>query len=114
MSYSDKEPIVLNGYVVSADKNSDAVEVRNTKSGAFWLSWTGAGATDAVVKLQECGTVDGTFIDIAGATATISAATGSKKIGGLNAELPYVRAVVTKNTETTAVLTVRCFYKGNK
>lgn len=111
MAYADLEGRLLDAYTLSANKDTDALDVRHADRGAIVLVWSAAAATDAVVKLQE--SMDKTtWFDISGATQTLSAASGSKKFSLASVELPYVRAVLTKNTETAAVVTLKHFFKG--
>lgn len=98
--------------VVSANRTSDPLELRSVSSGSVFTSWTGASAADAVVKLQSAPTTDGPWEDIASATKTIGAASGDGRITLTDVPFPYIRAVATKNSETTAALTLRYYFKG--
>ncbi len=112
MAYSTKEGTYISGgLVASMAVNQAALEVRNCFSGSLILVWASAAAMDAVVKLQE--SIDQiTWIDISGQTQTLSAPTGSKKFAIADVNLPYLRAVVTKNTESTATIDLKYYFKG--
>jgi hypothetical protein len=100
---------------MAANKDGDAIDVRGALAGIVHLAWTGASATDATVKVQESG--DGTnWKDVASASATVGAASGSAIIKLTSDVLlsPWLRAVFTKNTETTGTVTVGYFFKGNR
>lgn len=118
MSYSDKEGLLRIGganfsaIVLSADRTSDAQEVRGCSNGCVFVSWIDAAATDAVVKLQAGMTDAGPWDDISGATKTIGAATGAGRIALTAVGFPYVRAVCTKNSETLAKVTLRYYFTG--
>ena len=99
------------GVSLAADKNGDPIEVRYFKSMGLFLTWADASATDAVVKLQF--SFDGTnFYDISGATQTIGAASGSKLFEIATLAYPYLRVVLTKNTETTGTATIKFIMRG--
>lgn len=108
MAYSDKEGVDLVEYVLSADRTL-TLDSRNTVAGSVEIVWTNAAATDAVVKLQE-GIAGAT--DISGKTATIGAAEGTALIKLDSIVTPVIKVVLTKNTETTAKVTVRHYFKG--
>lgn len=119
MGYSNKEGLVqVNGAAITSlaeDLNSDAIEVRNTCCGSFQIVWAAAGATDATVKVQE--SHDKTnWKDVSSKSVTIGAATGHDFIKFTAAELlsPYLRIVVTDNTENAATATIRYFFKGDR
>jgi hypothetical protein len=100
---------------LAANLNGDEIEVRNVSSGLLSLTWTGAAASDAVVKLQQ--SVDKTtWHDITGMTKTIGAASGSYAFEMKRDLLLgcYVRAVLTKNSETTGTATIKAFFKGER
>jgi len=118
MAYSNIEGLVqVAGAAVTSlatDQNGDAIEVRNQSCGSFQIVWAAAGATDAVVKVQE--SHDKTnWKDVATKTVTIGAATGHDIIKFTAAELlsPYLRVVVVDNSENAATATIRYFFKGD-
>jgi hypothetical protein len=77
--------------------------------------WADAAATDAVIKLQ--GSVDqATWFDIASMSQTISAASGTKAFLLTKDVLlyPWVRAVLTHNTESAGTATLKYFFKGDR
>ncbi len=114
MGYSNKEEVYWSAVSLAANKDGDAIEARNVSSGAVAIVWAGASATDAVVKLQE--SVDGTtWFDISSMTKTVGAASGSGLLKLTRDILlsPYIRAVLTKNSESTGTVTVRYFLKGD-
>jgi hypothetical protein len=113
--YSNIEATHLDAISLAANLNGDAVEVRNCNSGAMVLVWSGASATDAVVKLQE--SMDQTtWVDIATQTKTLNAASGSNvfKLTMDVLKLPYIRAVLAKNSETTGTATIKYLFKGDR
>ena len=117
MAYSniEKKPYLVLASL-AANAFGDAIEVRNIKRGSLFVTWTGASATDATVKAQrnhDPSNPDG-WQDISGASVTIGAAAGSKEIPLIADTLlsPYVRAVYTKNAETTGIANVAYFFKG--
>ncbi len=119
MGYSNQERLVsVNGVDITSlatDQNSDAIEVRNNSCGSFQIVWAAAGATDATVKVQE--SHDKTnWKDVSGKSVTIAAATGHDFIKFKPDELlsPYLRVVVTDNTEDAATATIRYFFKGDR
>ena len=114
-AYSNKEGVYWDTQSLAEDVDGSAIEVRNNSAGAFWLVWSGAAATDAVVKAQESG--DGTnWLDISGKSVTIAAATGKGVIKLTAAELllPYLRLSIVDNTESAGSITVRHFFKGDR
>ncbi len=117
MGYSNKEETYWSAVSLGANKTGDAVETRNNSSGAVALTWTGASATDAVILLQESvdGT-DGTWFDITSMTQTLNAASGTTlfKLTSNILLASYIRAKLTKNTETTGTATIKFFLKGDR
>ncbi len=115
MGYSNKEDTYWDAVSLAANLNGDAIETRNVCRGEVQLVWTGASATDAVVKLQE--SVDGTtWFDISTMSKTISAASGSN-LFKLTFDIllsAYVRAVLTKNSETAGTATIKYLFKGDR
>jgi hypothetical protein len=106
------------GYVglaaMSASADGDAIDVRDVRSGSFFVKWSGASAADATLKIQESGNKED-WVDVSGKTVTIAAASGYSIIKFADADLqsPYLRAVFTKNAEATGPLTVDYFFKRN-
>jgi len=115
MAGSNKEVVgYWSAVSLAANKTGDSVELRHVSSGTVEVVWADATATDAVVKLQE--SVNGAWFDIASQTVTISAATGTK-LFKLTRDIllsPMIRAVLTKNTETTGTVTISYFFKGDR
>jgi hypothetical protein len=112
VAYSAKEGVSAITSLAT-DQNGDAIEVRNQGCGSFQIVWASAGATDAVVKIQE--SHDKTnWKDVSSKSVTIGAATGHDFIKFTAAELlsPYLRIVVVDNTENAATCTIRYFFKG--
>jgi flavin-binding protein dodecin len=110
MAYADKEGKLLDAVVLSANRESDALDVRGSTGVGLALVWASAAAATAVVKLQE--SMDGTtWFDVASQTQTLTVGAGIKKFS-VTTEMPYLKAVCTKNTETTAVVTVRYYARG--
>lgn len=116
MGYANQEIQTYgNAVPLAATTNLAAIESRNNDTLYLGIVWTGATNNSAVVKLQESG--DGTnWKDLAGKTATLSAASGIANIKMQNQELvaPVIRAVVTPNGETTGTATISFFLKGHK
>lgn len=115
MGYANREDAYVSGQSLAADANLAALDVRNQSRGCFLVTWSGASATDATVKLQE--SADGTnWDDITSMSVTIAAASGHKvfKLKADDLLLPLVRAVVTNNSETTGTCTIRYFLKGDR
>lgn len=113
--YSNIEGSYWDAIALGTSLTGDAIEVRNCGSGALVLVWTGASQTDAVIKLQE--SMDQTtWIDISSQTKTIGAASGNNvfKLTMDVLKLPYVRAVLTKNSETTGTATIKYLFKGDR
>ncbi len=113
--YSNIEGTYWDAIPLSANLNGDALEVRNCGSGAMVLVWSGAAAADAVIKLQE--SMDQTtWVDINTQTKTIAAASGNNvyKLTMDVLKLPYIRAVLTKNSETTGTATIKYLFKGDR
>jgi len=114
MGYSNLEGVLANAMSIAEDAFSDRFDARYCKAGVFAVVWTGASATDAVVKLQE--SVDGiTWFDVASMTVTIAAAAGSAlwKLTDLVLLSPLYRVAVVDNTESTGTVTVKYFLKGD-
>jgi hypothetical protein len=119
LSFAPKEGVFDFGGVkivaklLNASFNSDALETRNLDSGSVWVDWSAASAADATAKIQEAPTADGPWQDRTGASITIDAAgPASKKIAVSNVDSPWMRVAVTKNSETTALVTLRHYLKG--
>ena len=116
MAHANKEaPKYLNAVGLDADSNGVTVDVREQDSGCFFVSWSGASETDAVVKAQESG--DGTnWKDISSASITIGAATGSDiyKLTADVLQAPYFRLVIVANSETSGTVTGGYFFKGKR
>lgn len=115
MGYANLEGTYWSDVSLAANLNGDAIDVRCCGSGALALVWTGASATDAVVKLQE--SMDqATWFDIATQTKTVGAAAGTNlfKLTKDVMKCPYIRAVLTKNTETTGTATIKFLFKGDR
>lgn len=118
MSGQNKEvPAYWVAKSLAEDYEGDAIDVREVISGCFFLTWTGAAATDAVVKAQESGTkAVNDWHDISSASVTIAAASG-KAIIKLTADVlqcPFVRLVIVDNTESAGTVTAGYFFKGNR
>lgn len=115
MGYSNKEDAYWTAISLAVAKNGDSLETRNQSSGVLALTWTGATATDAVAKLQE--SVDGTtWFDVATMSQTINAAAGSK-LFKLTRDIllsPYLRVVLTPNSESTGTTTIKFSLKGDR
>jgi hypothetical protein len=113
MGYSNKEETYWSAVSLAANLNGDVIETRNVQTGCLQLVWAGASAADAVIKLQE--SVDGaTWFDIATMTQTINAASGSK-LFKLTLDIllaANIRAVLTKNSETTGTATLKFNLRG--
>lgn len=115
MGYANLEATYWSSQSLAEDANGDAIDVRNCGSGAMVLTWTGAAATDAVVKLQE--SMDqSTWIDIASQTKTIGAASGNHvfKLTADVLKCPYIRAVVVDNTESAGTAVIKYLFKGDR
>lgn len=113
MAYSNKAGALLTGTSLGANLTGDTFEVSNQSCGAISVAWSGASAVTAVLKVQE--SVDGiNFKDMSGKTVTIGAASGADLIKLNQDEMlsPFIRVVLTKNTETTGTFTARYFFKG--
>lgn len=116
MAYQNKEQRnYLDAFSLAEDANGDWIEARNVSSGSFAIVWTGASATDAVVKVQQSHDKT-TVFDISGASATIGAASGSSLIELLATEIscPWIRLAVVDNTESTGTVTAHYFLKGDR
>lgn len=100
---------------LSADLDGDAVDVREQDSGGFFMTWSGASATDAVVKAQESGDKTN-WQDISSASVTIGAASGTDfiKLTADVLQLPYVRLVIVHNSESSGTVTAGYFFKGKR
>ncbi len=112
MSFSTAEVLYLDAVTVSADANKAMFDTRNKRSGSVGVKWTGASATDATFKLQESWD-NITWSDVSSGSATLSAAAGQTKISLADINVPMMRGVITHGSETTALLTVRYYLKGN-
>lgn len=115
MGYSNKENDYWKDQSLAVDADGDEIDVRYVTRGAIQISWSGASATDAVVKAQE--SVNGTgWEDISGKTVTIGAASGSDiwKFTADELACPRIRLVVSNGTETTGIATVTYFFKGDR
>lgn len=121
MGYANKEGVYwwdaaqTTAQSLAEDLNGLPLEVRNNSCGMISLVWSGAAATDAVVKVQD--SVDGiAFYDISGKTVTIAAAAGSGAIKLTSAELlgAYIRLVITDNTESAGTITAKFIFKGDR
>lgn len=111
MGYSNQSP-PIESFTLSADRLSDKIDVQNCAKGSIAMTWSGALATDAVVKVQESN--DGsTWFDISGATVTLAAATGSKKFA-IDPDMLFIRINGTKNTESAAVCVFKTFFRGSR
>lgn len=112
MAYSAKEgvsPLVS----LATDQEGDAIDVRNQSGGSIQIVWAAAGATDAVVKIQE--SHDKTnWKDMTGKSVTIAAATGHDIILLPDTVLlsPYIRIVIVDNSENAGTCVLRYFFKG--
>lgn len=92
---------------------TDWIDVRTVNNGSFYLTWAGAAATDAVVKAQEThDKTDAVGFDIASATVTISAPTGTGLIKLSAIDSPYIRLVIVDNAESAGTVNARYFFKG--
>lgn len=115
MAYSNQEVIDYNAVdLAGKDGIRLVIDARNLSSGAFWVKWTGASAANATVKVQQNADKDDAngWIDV-GSAVTVNAASGVGKVAVSNVDLPYLAILVTKNSETTALLTVRHYLKGH-
>lgn len=115
MGYSNKEDTYWSAVSLAADKTGDAIETRNIDLGLMTLVWTGATAVDAVIKLQR--SLDQiTWFDITSQTKTIGAATGSHEyeLTPANLSSGWIRATLTKNSETTGTATLKYLLKGDR
>ncbi len=115
MGYSSKEETYWSGVSLAANYDGQSIETRNVACGEVALVWSGAAATDATVKLQE--SIDGsTWFDISTMSKTIAAASGSG-LFKLTRDIlmsSYIRAVLTKNSETTGTVTIKFLLKGDR
>jgi ABC-type branched-subunit amino acid transport system permease subunit len=108
-----EEKVLWDSQSLAANKDSDAVDTRYFGSAGVLLVWAGASATDAAVKLQF--SFDKTnWYDISGMTKTIGAASGSQLFELTRDKLsfPWIRASLSKGSETTGTATVRYILKG--
>lgn len=116
MAYSNKEePAYWAAKSLAADYSSitDWIDVRTVSNGSFYLTWADAAATDAVVKCQEThDKTDTAGFDIASATVTIGAPTGTGLIKLTAIESPYIRLVIVDNSESAGTVNARYFLKG--
>jgi hypothetical protein len=115
MANANKEaPKYFDAKSLAEDFEGAAVDVRTVDSGCFFIAWTGATATDAVVKAQE--SCDGSnWKDITSASITIATAAGFG-IYKLTADVlkcQYFRLVIVDNTESTGTVTGGYFFKNN-
>lgn len=117
MGYSNKEGTLWSAQSLADDRDStdDVIDVRNVSCGALVLVWSGATATDAVVKFQE--SMDGTsWVDISTITKTIGAAAGSH-VFKLTRDIllcPLIKVVIVDNTESTGTASLKYFFKGDR
>lgn len=110
-AYSNVEGVLILAASLGASSTTEALEVRSQSNGAAVLTWTGASAADANFKLQE--SFDKvTWFDVASGSQTINAASGAKKFPFAVVDLPWLRAVYTKNSETTGTYTLHYYFKG--
>lgn len=115
MGYANIEATYWAAQSLAEDYDGEAIDVRNCRSGVLALVWKDAAAADAVVKLQE--SLDRTtWFDIASATKTINAATGSHlyKLTEDVLKSPYIRAVIVDNTESAGTATIKYLFKGDR
>jgi hypothetical protein len=115
LGYSNKEDTYWSAVSLAANYDGDAIETRNIDLGLMTLVWEGATATDAVIKLQR--SLDKTtWFDIASQTKTIGAASGSfeYELTPANLSSGWIRALLTKNTETTGTATLKYLLKGDR
>lgn len=110
---SSLESVVFNGVAMSANKNSDAIDVRDVNDGSIGILWSGASAVDGVVKMQY--SLDGTnWDDISGVSHTLGAAAGYKILNMTSLAVPYVRVNYNKGTNAAGTLTIRSMFKSLK
>lgn len=115
MGYANLEGTHWSSQSLAEDYEGSAIDVRNCASGALVLVWSGAAATDAVVKLQE--SMDQTtWVDIASQTKTIGAATGSHVFKLTRDVLlcPYIRPVIVDNSESAGTASLKYLFKGDR
>lgn len=95
---------------LAANFNSDTWDVTDLKDGSMQVSWTGANATDGVLKPQISN--DGLVWDEAddpSPAILIDAATGSHIFNFRAFPFRYVRLNFVANTNTAGTLVVRTF-----
>lgn len=117
MGYANKEGTIWNARSLAANRDSsdDAIEIRNQSLGVMTLVWSGASATDAVIKLQR--SLDKTtWFDVTSQTKTIGAASGTHEyeLSAANLASGWLKPVLTKNTETTGTATLKYIFKGDR
>lgn len=118
MGYSNKEGVHWTAQSLAEDLNGAEIEVRNLACGSLHLVWSGAAATDAVVKLQETNDKDDatSWKDITSQTVTIAAATGTH-IFKLTRDVlltTHIRPVIVDNAESAGVASLKYYFKGDR
>jgi hypothetical protein len=108
-------PRYLSAVSLAEDSEGEWIDVRDLISGAFFLAWSDAAATDAVVKVQESGDKTNAK-DVTGKAVTIAAASGADviKLTAADLQLPWIRLVIVDNTESAGTVTAGYFFKGNR
>jgi hypothetical protein len=113
MAYSNKEALFWDAISLAANKDGEGIECRNQRIGLAVLRWTGASATDAVIKWQR--SLDkAKWFDISGKSTTIAAASGDIEVEFSDANLcsGWIRPVLAKNSETTGTVNIQYLLKG--
>jgi len=97
----------------AVDNTAESFSVEDVNKGYLQVSWSGLSAVTAVLKLQS--SVDGVFWDdVPTASITLDSAAGSKSMQLTEVLYPRVRAVYTKNTESSGTFSSKAVFKSTK
>lgn len=109
MSFSNQEAATFLDLPMTASTESDRIDVRTCVRGSVQVTWTGASATTAVVRLQKSN--DGAnWVNVG--NVSIGAASGSDFIEANNVNWAWCRVIFVKNTETTGTVSAHSVFKG--
>ena len=112
MAYSNlEERGGISGLSMAADANGTPLDARGVVRGSVQYVWSGASATNATIKLQQSN--NGTnWHDISGSSVTVAAASGAGLVEMSGITTALIRAVFTRNAETTGTITAHFMLKG--
>ena len=112
MDSFNKKALVFKAAAAS-DGDYLLADMQNYYAATISVGWTGATASDSVVTFIQRDKTTSAWKELVGLNYTLNTATGSQDLFCGNFGSRYVGVRISKNSETTAVITVNISGKSN-